>query len=282
MEDNPLSLIKKDFIRNLLKDGKREDGRGLLEPRPLSIHTGYVSRAQGSARVKLGNTQVVAGVKVQVEKPYDDTPNRGNFMTSAELNPMASPHFEPGPPRIEAIELARVTDRALRESGVIDFEALSIVPAEKAWAVFVDLEILDYDGNLFDACSIAGLAAVLSAKLPAVCPKTKYVAYADGKDRPLPVHPENAAFSTTFAKIGSTIVADPHLFEELICDTRLSIGLDPSGNVRAAQKGGYGSWTVDEVKQLRREAERLHKQVFGKIQKAIAAKDGRYEDQGRN
>lgn len=278
MEDNPLSLIKKDFIKGLLKDGKREDGRELLAHRPLSIHTGYVSRAQGSARVKLGNTQVVAGVKIQLEKPYPDTPNRGNFMTSAELNPIASPHFEPGPPRIEAIELARVTDRALRESGVLDFEALAVVPGEKVWAVFVDLHILDYDGNLFDACSIAGVAAILSAKLPAVDPKSKEQVYADGKDRPLPVHPENAAFSTTFCKIGQTIVADPHLYEELIADTRLTIGLDPSGNVRAMQKGGYGSWTVDEVKQMRREAEKLHKQVFGKIQKAIAAKDGKYSD----
>jgi exosome complex component RRP42 len=278
MEDNPLSIIKKDFIRGLLADGKREDGRELLAHRPLSIHTGYVSRAQGSARVKLGKTQVVAGVKIQLDKPYPDTPSRGNFMTSAELNPIASPHFEPGPPRIEAIELARVTDRALRESGVLDFEALAVTPGEKVWAVFVDLHILDYDGNLFDACSIAGVAALLSAKLPHTCPKTKEVVFADGKDRPLPVHPENAAFSTTFAKIGGTIVADPHLYEELIADTRLSIGLDPAGNVRAMQKGGHGSWTVDEVKQMRREAHRLHKVVFEKIQKAVKAKDGKYQD----
>jgi exosome complex component RRP42 len=268
MEDNPLSLIKKDFIRNLLKDGKREDGRGLLEHRPMEIVTGYVGRAQGSCRIKLGNTQVVAGVKVQLENPYPDTPNRGNFMTSAELNPIASPHFEPGPPRIEAIELARVTDRSLRESGILDFEALAVRPGEKVWAVFVDLHILDYDGNLFDACSIAGVAALLSAKLPAIDPKSKEQVFADGT--------ENAAFSTTFAKIGGTIVADPHLFEELICDTRLSIGLDPSGNVRAMQKGGHGSWTVDEVKQMRREAERLHKQVFEKVQKAV--KTGKYSD----
>ncbi|HUR25135.1 MAG TPA: exosome complex protein Rrp42 [Candidatus Thermoplasmatota archaeon] len=278
MEDNPLSLIKKDFLRALLKDGKREDGRGLLEQRPLDLHIGYVNRAQGSCRIKLGNTQVVAGVKIQLEKPYPDTPNRGNFMTSAELNPIASPHFEPGPPRIEAIELARVTDRALRESGVVDFEALAWKPGENVWGVFVDLHILDYDGNLFDACSIAGVAALLSAKLPATCPKTKEVVYADGKDRPLPVHTENSAFSTTFAKIGGTIVADPHLYEELIAETRLTIGLDTAGNVRAMQKGGHGSWTVDEVKQMRREAEKLHKATFTKIQKAIAAKDGRYQD----
>lgn len=278
MEDNPMSLIKKDFIKNLLKDGKREDGRGLLEYRPLSIHTGYVGNAQGSARVKLGNTQVVAGVKIQLDKPYPDTPTRGNFMTSAELNPIASPYFEPGPPRIDAIELARVTDRSLRESGILDFEALAVVPGEKVWGVFVDLHILDYDGNLFDACSIAGVAAILSAKIPAIDPKSKEQVYADGKARPMPVNLDNAAFSTTFCKIGDTIVADPHLYEELICDSRLTIGLDQAGNVRAMQKGGYGSLKVEEVKELRRTSHKLGKDIMAKINKAIAAKDGKYAD----
>jgi exosome complex component RRP42 len=277
MEDNPLSLIKKDFIRALVKDGKREDGRGFDDHRPLDIQVNYVSRAQGSARIKLGKTQVVAGVKIQLEKPYPDTPNRGNFMTSAELNPMASPNFEPGPPRIEAIELARVTDRSLRESGVIDFEALCITPGEKVWAVFVDLEIIDYDGNLFDACSIAGLAAVLSAKLPATDPKTKEVVYADGKDRPLPVKLDNACFSTTFVKLQGKVLVDPHLHEELIAETRITFGLDPKGNLRAGQKGGYGSWTVDEIKESRRKAQKLGTAVFEKILKAV--KTGRYTEQ---
>ncbi|MHB8632419.1 MAG: exosome complex protein Rrp42, partial [Thermoplasmatota archaeon] len=259
----------KDFIHGLVKDGKREDGRRLDQVRPLDIQVNYISKAQGSARVRLGNTQVVAGVKVQVENPYPDTPNRGNFMTSAELNPIASPYFEPGPPRIEAIELARVTDRALRESGVIDFEALAIKPGEKVWAVFVDLHILDYDGNLFDACSIAGVAALLSGKLPAVDPKSKWVAFEDGKDRPLPLHPENAAFSTTFAKIGERCLVDPHLYEELICDTRLTIGLDPSGNVRSMQKGGYGSFGVEEVKALRRQAHEVQKGIRKTIDQAV-------------
>ncbi len=276
MESNPLSQIKKDFIRSLVAAEKREDGRGLLEHRPLDIQVNYIGRAQGSARVKLGNTQVVAGVKVQVETPYPDTPNRGNFMTSAEMSPIASPYFEPGPPRIAGIELARVTDRALRESGIIDFEALCITPGEKAWGVFVDLQILDYDGNLFDACSIAGVAAVLSAKLPWKCPKTGYVAFDDEKDRPLPVRKENATFSTTFAKIGDKVLVDPHLHEELICDTRVTIGCDPAGNLRAMQKGGYGSFSVEEVKALRKSSHELGKEIFAKIEKAI--KTGHYQD----
>ncbi len=269
MEKNPVSVIKQDFVRNLLKEGKREDGRGLDDFRDLEITTNYISKAQGSARVRLGKTQLVAGVKVQVETPYNDTPKRGNFMTSAELNPMASPYFEPGPPRIEAIELARVTDRSLRESGIIDMEKLCIVEGEKVWAVFVDLHILDYDGNLFDACSIAALAAVLSAELPAVCPKTGYVAFEDGKPRPLPLNLDNATFSTTFVKIDDKVLVDAHLYEELICDARVTVGVDPAGNLRAAQKGGHGSFTLDEVKEMRKKAHSFGSEIFKQIQAAV-------------
>ncbi len=269
MEDNQVSVIKRDFIKNLLADDKREDGRALDELRNVEIQCGFVPRANGSAFVKLGNTKVIAGVKVQVETPYADTANRGNFMTSAEMCIMASPNFESGPPRIEAIEVARVTDRSLRESGIIDMEKLCIVEGDKVWGVFVDIEILDYDGNLFDACSIAALAAVMSGKLPATCPKTGYVAYKDGKDRPLPLVKPNATFSTTFVKIGDKVLTDPGLYEELICDTRVTFGVDPKGNVRAMQKGGFGSWTVDEIKALRGKAQDVGKMVNKTIVAAV-------------
>lgn len=271
MEKNPISLIKRDFIHNLLADDKRQDGRALDQFRDLEVTTNYIGKAQGSARVKLGNTQVVAGVKVQVETPYNDTPNRGNFMTSAERCPMASPFFEPGPPRIESIELARVTDRSMRESGIIAMEDLCIEPGQKVWGVFVDLHILDYDGNLFDACSIAALAALLDAELPPVCPKTGYEAFKDGKPQPLPLKIDNATFSTTFAKINGKVVIDPALHEELICDARVTVGVDKAGNLRAAQKGGFGSFTVDEVKGFRAKAQELGGEVFAKITAAVEA-----------
>ncbi len=269
MENNPVSAIKADFIRNLIKEGKREDGRGMLDMRPIKIETNFVPRANGSAYVHLGNTKVIAGVKTQVEVPYGDTPNRGNFMTSAEMCIMASPYFEQGPPRIEAIEVARVTDRSLRESGIINMEDLCIEAGEAVWGVFVDIEILDYDGNLFDACSIAALAAVMSATLPATCPKTGREVYKE--DQPLPLRMENATFSTTFCKIEDKVIADPGLYEELVCDTRITVGVDKNGAMRAGQKGGYGAWTIDEVKQLRRDAVEIQKQIMADIEKAVKA-----------
>jgi exosome complex RNA-binding protein Rrp42 (RNase PH superfamily) len=86
--------------------------------------------------------------------------------TAAELIPMASPDFEAGPPRENAIELARVVDRGIRESEVIEMDKLCILSGKKVWIIFIDIHILDYDGNLFDAASIASLAALLSTKIP--------------------------------------------------------------------------------------------------------------------
>src|SRR3989339_763253 len=73
----------------------------------------------GSARVKIGNTEVLVGVKMTVGEPYPDSADEGNLMVSAELRPISSPRFENGPPKFNSIEIGRVTDRVLRESHFI-------------------------------------------------------------------------------------------------------------------------------------------------------------------
>jgi exosome complex component RRP42 len=58
-----MSEIKKGHIHKLLSTGKRVDGRALDEYRPISIQPNYLESAQGSARVRLGNTDVLVGVR---------------------------------------------------------------------------------------------------------------------------------------------------------------------------------------------------------------------------
>lgn len=43
--------------------GSREDGRGCLDWRPVSIDTSVVASASGSARVRIGATDVIVGIK---------------------------------------------------------------------------------------------------------------------------------------------------------------------------------------------------------------------------
>jgi exosome complex component RRP42 len=235
------SSIKRDYLYNLAKNGKRQDGRDLFKFRNISIETSIISKAEGSARVKIGNTQVVAGIKMDVGEPYPDTPNSGVITTAAELIPLASPDFESGPPRENAIELARVVDRGIREAGVIELDKLCIEPKEKIWIVFIDIHIIDYDGNLFDAASLAALAAILTAKVPAK-------RFDLGEDYPLPVI--EYPISCTSVKFNDVLIMDPSLDEEEIAEARLTVATDSNGHIRAMQKGLKGSYTVDEIKKI--------------------------------
>ncbi len=233
--------IKREFLEKLADQGKRADGRKFTEHRNITIETNVISKAEGSARVKIGNTQVLTGIKMDVGEPYPDSPAMGVMTTSAELIPLASPDFESGPPREDAIELARVVDRGVRESKVIDLEKLCIEPKEKVWIIFIDIHILDYDGNLFDAASLAALAALMTAKVPAE-------RYELGEDYPLPL--AEPPISCTFAKFNNVIVADPSLDEEDIAVARLTVATDEKGDIRAMQKGLNGGFTVEEIKKV--------------------------------
>lgn len=247
MSNEVVSELLREAIVKLAASGRRSDGRGPEEVRPLRIEKGYVSTAEGSARVHLGNTDVLVGVKINTGVPYPDTPNSGVLTTSAELIPMASPTFESGPPSPTAIELARVVDRGIRETKTVDLDKLCIVPKEKVWVLFIDIHILDYDGNLFDASSYGTLAALSSAKLPG--------SKIGGEDRPLPV--DHWPVSITAAKLRDTIVFDPGLDEERIADARLTVATDENGDIRAMQKGLKGSFSYDEVRRIIGTARRL-------------------------
>lgn len=238
MSNEIMSEIKRDHIMKLIADGSREDGRGLTDIRDIRIETNCIESADGSARVKLGKTEVIAGVKIIPGTPFGDTPTSGVLTTGAELIPMAHPTFESGPPGEDAIELARVVDRGIRESGMVDVEALCITPGEEVWMCFVDIYALDYDGNLFDAANLAAVCALRSAIIPGE-------QYGKGENKPLPI--TCTPISVTEVKIGNDLIVDPNFDEEQISSARLTVTTDDNGNFRAMQKGGRGSITLDDL-----------------------------------
>lgn len=252
--------IKRDYLSKLAEQGKRADGRTFNEFRKIEIETGLISKAEGSARVKIGNTQVVAGIKILIGTPYPDTPDSGVMTTAAELIPMASPDFEAGPPREKAIELARVVDRGIRESKIIEVDKLCLEPGEAIWMVFIDIHIIDFDGNLFDTSSLAALAALHNAvipierlrpdleKLQEKFPSVKKYLEEHPTDYPLPL--KEPPISCTSVKYNNVIMIDPALDEEEIAEARLTVATDKNGDIRAMQKGLNGSFTVEEIKKV--------------------------------
>ena len=243
----PSELTKKR-IKDYLEKGKRFDGRGPFDHRKIDLKIGVIKNAEGSAKVKFGDTEVLAGVKLGVLEPFPDQEDQGILITTAELLPLASSRFESGPPRIEAIELARIIDRGVRESGFVDFKKLCIKKKEKVWAVFIDLYPLNADGNLIDACALATAAAIKTAVFPKYDEKNEKVLFEERTDKKLPLTGK-MPLTTTFHKIGEHIIVDPNEEEELSSDARVSIAItkDKELKINAAQKGGREVFTEKDL-----------------------------------
>ncbi|MDG6915347.1 MAG: exosome complex protein Rrp42 [Nitrososphaerota archaeon] len=239
-----VETIKRNQIVDALAKGKRLDGRGVNEYRKLEIKTHVIQKANGSAMVTLGDTQVLAGVKIDKGVPFPDTPDKGLLIVGAEVLPMAASYLEAGPPDESAIELARVVDRGVRESEMIDVSSLVIKEGKWVYSVFVDVNILNVDGNLFDATSYAVVAALLTAKMP------RFVLDGDtvkdtGERLPLPVR--KVPVSVTMATINGTLVLDPTEEEEAVMDARITLDTEDEGHICAGQKGEPGSFTPEQV-----------------------------------
>lgn len=232
------------YVRKLVDEGRREGGRGFEQYRQIKVETGVAAKAEGSARVIIGGTEVWAGVKLSVDKPFSDRPEEGVLIVNAEFDPLASPDFEPGPPSEASVELARVVDRGLRESKCIQMEKLCITPNEKVWIVNVDVQVMNHDGNLFDAASLAAIAALLNAKLLKYDAENKKVLYGQ-LDQPLPII--DKPVEVTVAKISGKLLLDTSAEEESALDARLTIATTGAGQICAMQKGEKGFFTAEEA-----------------------------------
>ncbi|MBI2651269.1 exosome complex protein Rrp42 [Candidatus Woesearchaeota archaeon] len=237
----------REHILKLFNSDVRLDGRKFTDYRePFTVETNAVKTAEGSARVRIGKTEVIAGVKVEVMKPYPDTPNEGSIIVGVELLPLSNQNFELGPPSIEAIELARVVDRGIRESKCLDFKKLCIQEGEKVWTLIIDICPINDAGNLFDASALAAIAALKTMKFPKygndkIDYKTKTDGMLELKDIPI---------SVTVTKIGDKLIVDADSDEEKAIDARLTVASLSDGTLCALQKGGDYPLTYDDIAKM--------------------------------
>ncbi|MEK6983578.1 MAG: exosome complex protein Rrp42 [Nanoarchaeota archaeon] len=237
----------RSHIIKLLSADTRLDGRKSTEYRkPIEVKYGIVKTAEGSARVRIGETDVIVGIKMEVGEPYPDTPDEGTIIVGAELLPLSNPEFELGPPGIQAIELARVVDRGIRESKAISFKKLCVEPGKKVWMLLIDICTLNDAGNLFDASSLAALAALRDAKYPEF--DGEKIDYKEKTNKKLPL--EKLPIAVTVAKIGSEFIVDPDIDEERAIDSRLTVSSIDDGTLCALQKGGDYPLTLEDITQM--------------------------------
>ncbi|GJN16172.1 hypothetical protein PR202_gb03132 [Eleusine coracana subsp. coracana] len=216
-----LSEEEKYFIHGGIAQDIRTDGRQRLQFRALSVETGFIasfhrflglypSVANGSARVRLGGTEVIASVKAELGKPSILIPNRGKVNIFVDCSPTAEPTFQ------------------------------------VCWDLYIDGLVISSDGNLVGTLAAAIKVALSDTGIPKV---NVSVGAASDDESELDVSDEEfLQFDTssvpviiTLTEVGGQYFVDATSEEESQISSAVSVSVNRHGDICGVTKrGGTG------------------------------------------
>ena len=137
----------------------RLDGRAYDELRPVSITLGYLSFAEGSALIELGQTRVLCAASVEERVPFF-LKGKGSGWITAEYSMLPRATLSRTPRETGRVggrthEIQRLIGRSLR--AVTDLEALG----ERS--IMIDCDVLQADGGTRTAAITGGYVALYQA-----------------------------------------------------------------------------------------------------------------------
>ncbi|VBB27785.1 unnamed protein product [Acanthocheilonema viteae] len=163
-----LSEAEKVFIIHGAQEGLRADGRSPYDYRPVIVQTGVLATTNGSARVRIGSTDLLIGVKAELINVENIAlhRNRLNFFVDCSAN--ATPLFAGRGGEEFAGELSAALDAAYDNNYVLpDLKKLILSPMH-AWKLYVDIVLLQCDGNVIDAAALGVKAALKDTEISQV------------------------------------------------------------------------------------------------------------------
>lgn len=98
-----------------------------------------VSNASGSARLRLANTDILVGVKTEIDVPFADRHNEGKIEFFVDCSANATPEFEGRGGEELGTEIAHMLSKAYSSSQAFDLKRLCILDHKQCWKLYVDI-----------------------------------------------------------------------------------------------------------------------------------------------
>lgn len=254
-KEKTISANEQRFVLEALAEDIRVDGRGMTTHRRTQV---VFEDTWGVARVNLGNTQVVCTVSSEIVEPSPDHGNEGHLVFNVQFPTLASPYFT-GQKTPQTTEISRTIERCIKDTHCVDAETLCIVAKERVWSILLDIRIINYDGNVVDACTLAALAALMYYRRPDVTVTNSGVTIHNELEKNfLPLRLGCIPITTTFALfnrpgVGDTsdpyVAVDPSLTEDLTADGMMTIATTPDQEVLCISSTGSSGYESELILQ---------------------------------
>ncbi|KAG0171825.1 Exosome complex component RRP42 [Apophysomyces sp. BC1034] len=283
-----ISPAEKQYIEQGVENDCRADGRGCLEYRHLILETGLLSQTSGSARCRLGDSDVLVGVKVEIGDIEQGQPNEGRVVCNVECSPSASQQFEGRGADDLNNSLTLALDRLLNgpQSG-LDLAKLCIIPGQQCWVIHIDAMVMDCAGNLLDCIVMTTRAALFNTRIP----KTEIQDLGEGEfefevmDDVEDAEPiegwERLPIAVSLYKIGQQYITDPTILEELCSQLTLTIGVNKDGQVCGVQKASVGSLEPSLLTEMIQTATTLGRPLIEQLDAKLIEEDNAVQEKRR-
>eukprot|EP00882_Tetradesmus_deserticola_P005713 GHRQ01006015.1.p1 GENE.GHRQ01006015.1~~GHRQ01006015.1.p1 ORF type:complete len:283 (+),score=101.25 GHRQ01006015.1:153-1001(+) len=274
-----ISVGERIYIVQGIEQDVRTDGRSRAQYRPLELEANVVAQADGSARLHLGPTDVLVGVKVELGVPDSSSPNRGQVHVSVECSSCASPEFKGRGGEDWGIELARALESSLVGAPAagcgLDLAALCLVPGKTCWLVYVDALVLNDGGNVLDALSIAARAALALTRVYKVEvsmneddePEVEL----SGEREGAPLDASNVPVIVTVSQVGNRSVVDLAAEEEPCASACLHVAVNSKARVVGMTKSGSSGLDPSLTQEMVEVAQKLGPGIIASLDKYISS-----------
>lgn len=252
----------REYLKRFLVNDVRPDGRAPFSTRKVSVSTGSIATAIGSAMLKLGRTTVVAGVHGTLIQPPPGTLDQGIVDVAVELLSAASPNHRTGRTSDDASCLTEYVRSLILPH--VNLTKLCVEAGLLVWRLRLTVYCIDNDGNLEDSTLLAAVAAIRNVTLPNVrliddenldvnghesksanmTDVNDVVQYGDSviaeasADRPNPLEMDGFPLPVSFILFDDKALIDPSAEEESVCESRLTFLFCATGELRGVLKPG--------------------------------------------
>src|SRR5439155_10354746 len=161
--------LEKELVRrNILDNGKRPDGRGPTEIRPISIEVGVLPRAHGSGLFQRGQTQVLTVATLGTSGDEQMIDSIGIETSKRYFHHYNFPPFSVG----EARPMRGPSRRDIGHGALAERALAAVIPEKDAFPYTIRLvsEVLTSNGSTSMASACGSTLALLDAGVPIKAP----------------------------------------------------------------------------------------------------------------
>ena len=152
-----LTINEEKFLKETLSPGidLRLDSRTRFEHRKIEVK--YGNTTNGLVLLSMGKTKVMAASSKRIIQPQKNKASEGFYKFNIDFKHLQheNEHFDSL--QESRLEIVRLLEKVFITSRAIDTTSLCITKEKYAWAINIEVSLLNYDGNLIDAVFLAAL-----------------------------------------------------------------------------------------------------------------------------